>query len=118
MFSFPYFVDNVTLKLDGVLYVKVEDPYKASYGVEDPEYAITQLAQTSTRSELGKLQLDQVFEERQKLNLAIVDAINEASVEPWGIRCMRYEIRSVEMVTRRSGVRVRLRSQLEGPCFI
>ncbi|XP_075254990.1 stomatin-like protein stl-1 [Convolutriloba macropyga] len=89
--------DNVTLTLDGVLYVRVEDPYKASYGVDDPEFAVTQLAQTSTRSELGKLVLDQVFEERHKLNLAIVDAINEASVEPWGIRCMRYEIRDIHL---------------------
>ena len=85
----------MTLTLDGVLYVKVEDPVKTSYGVEDPEYAVTQLAQTSTRSELGKLVLDQVFEERQKLNMAIVDAINEAAIEPWGIRCMRYEIRLI-----------------------
>jgi len=92
--------DNVTLTLDGVLYVRVEDAYKASYGVDDPERAITQLAQTSTRSALGKLVLDQVFEERQKLNLAIVDAINEASIEPWGVRCMRYEIRDIHLPTK------------------
>lgn len=53
--------DNVTLSIDGVLYLRVVDPYKASYGVEDPEFAITQLAQTTMRSELGKISLDSVF---------------------------------------------------------
>lgn len=64
----------------------------ASYGVEDPEFAITQLAQTTMRSELGQISLDKVFRERESLNIHIVKAINKAS-EAWGITCLRYEIR-------------------------
>lgn len=64
--------DNVGLRLDGVLYLKIFDPYKASYGVDDAEHAITQLAQTTMRSELGKIVLDSVFKERESLNTAIV----------------------------------------------
>lgn len=86
--------DNVTINIDGVLYVKIIDPYNASYGVEDPLYAVTQLAQTTMRSELGKITLDKTFEERESLNLSIVEAINQAS-EAWGIKCLRYEIRDI-----------------------
>ncbi|XP_033634813.1 stomatin-like protein 2, mitochondrial [Asterias rubens] len=89
--------DNVTLRIDGVLYLRVTDPYKASYGVEDPEYAVTQLAQTTMRSEIGKITLDQVFKERESLNISIVEAINNAAVEPWGIKCLRYEIKDIEL---------------------
>lgn len=89
-------IDNVQLQLDGVLYLRVFDPYKASYGVEDPEFAITQLAQTTMRSEVGKISLDTVFKEREQLNISIVDAINKAA-EPWGLQCMRYEIRDMTM---------------------
>lgn len=84
--------DNVTLNIDGVLYLRIIDPYLASYGVEDPEFAITQLAQTTMRSELGKISLDKVFRDRENLNVSIVDQINKAS-EAWGITCLRYEIR-------------------------
>lgn len=76
--------DNVTLNIDGVLYIKVFNPYNASYGVEDPEFAITQLAQTTMRSEIGRISLDSVFKERVLLNTAIVEAINTAS-NSWGI---------------------------------
>ena len=65
--------------IDGVLYLRVLDPYKASYGVEDPEFAITQLAQTTMRSEIGKINLDTLFRERENLNLGIVQAINTAA---------------------------------------
>lgn len=92
-------VDNVTLNIDGVLYLRVFDPYKASYGVEDPEYAITQLAQTTMRSEVGKIQLDTVFRERESLNIAIVEAVNKAA-EAWGITCLRYEIRDMRLPSR------------------
>jgi len=92
-------IDNVQLLLDGVLYVKVTDPYKASYGVEDPEFAVTQIAQTTMRSEVGKISLDTVFKEREQLNGAIVEAINKAA-EPWGLVCMRYEIRNMTMPER------------------
>ncbi|XP_044148545.1 stomatin-like protein 2, mitochondrial [Bufo gargarizans] len=89
-------LDNVSLQIDGVLYLRVMDPYKASYGVEDPEYAVTQLAQTTMRSELGKLTLDKVFRERESLNSNIVCAINQAS-DYWGIKCLRYEIKDIHV---------------------
>ncbi|XP_043933283.1 stomatin-like protein 2, mitochondrial [Protopterus annectens] len=88
--------DNVTLQIDGVLYLRIMDPFKASYGVEDPEYAVTQLAQTTMRSELGKLSLDKVFRERESLNANIVAAINQAA-DFWGIRCLRYEIKDIHV---------------------
>ncbi|XP_050498985.1 stomatin-like protein 2, mitochondrial [Diabrotica virgifera virgifera] len=91
--------DNVTLSLDGVLYLRIIDPYLASYGVEDPEFAITQLAQTTMRSELGKILLDKVFRERENLNVSIVDSINKAS-EAWGMTCLRYEIRDIKLPPR------------------
>jgi regulator of protease activity HflC (stomatin/prohibitin superfamily) len=87
--------DNVTLLIDGVLYVKIIDPVAASYGVDNPYYAITQLAQTNMRSEIGKLKLDRTFEEREALNHAIVSSINEAAIN-WGIQCMRYEIKDIQ----------------------
>ncbi|KAG4306352.1 hypothetical protein PORY_000340 [Pneumocystis oryctolagi] len=87
-------LDNVTLELDGVLYVRILDPYKACYGVEDAEYAVAQLAQTTMRSEIGQLALDHVLKERQMLNINITEAINEAAAD-WGIKCLRYEIRDI-----------------------
>ncbi len=87
--------DNIGLKVDGVLYLKVLDPYKASYGVDHYTFAVIQLAQTTMRSELGKMELDKTFEERDKLNVAIVHAINEAA-EPWGVQVLRYEIKDIE----------------------
>ena len=86
--------DNVTLELDGVLYTRVFDAYKASYGVEDAEYAISQLAQTTMRSEIGQLSLDHVLKERAALNTNITQAINEAA-QDWGVVCLRYEIRDI-----------------------
>ncbi|KAL9624820.1 MAG: hypothetical protein Q9160_000866 [Pyrenula sp. 1 TL-2023] len=86
--------DNVTLDLDGVLYTRVFDAYKASYGVEDAEYAISQLAQTTMRSEIGQLTLDHVLKERANLNSNITVAINEAA-QAWGVTCLRYEIRDI-----------------------
>ena len=86
--------DNVTLELDGVLYTRVFDAYKASYGVEDADYAISQLAQTTMRSEIGRLTLDHVLRERAALNTNITEAINEAARD-WGVVCLRYEIRDI-----------------------
>ncbi|KAL7816234.1 hypothetical protein V8C26DRAFT_400965 [Trichoderma gracile] len=86
--------DNVTLELDGVLFTRVFDAYKASYGVEDAEYAISQLAQTTMRSEIGQLTLDHVLKERAALNTNITAAINEAA-QAWGVTCLRYEIRDI-----------------------
>jgi len=87
--------DNISLSVDGVLYFRVLDPYKATYGVDDYIFAVTQLAQTTMRSELGKMELDKTFEERDTLNANIVLAINEAST-PWGIQVLRYEIKDIE----------------------
>jgi len=86
--------DNVTLQLDGVIYVRIIDPKQASYGVSDPYFALTQLAQTTMRSEIGKMDLDKTFEERTTLNVNIVNSLNEASTT-WGIQCMRYEIKDI-----------------------
>ncbi len=86
--------DNVTLALDGVLYVRIVDAVAASYGVSDPIYAVQLLAQTTMRSEIGKLTLDKTFEERETLNANIVSAINLAA-QSWGIQCMRYEIKNI-----------------------
>ena len=87
--------DNISLVVDGVLYLKLLDAYKASYGVDNYVYAVTQLAQTTMRSEIGKIDLDKTFEERESLNVNIVNAINLAS-EPWGVQVMRYEIKDIE----------------------
>jgi len=87
--------DNITLVVDGVLYLKVLDPYKASYGVDNYAYAVTQLAQTTMRSEIGKIDLDKTFEERDSLNINIVNSINVAA-EPWGVQVLRYEIKDIE----------------------
>ena len=86
--------DNISLTVDGVLYFRVLDPFKATYGVDDYVFAVTQLAQTTMRSELGKMELDKTFEERDMLNTNIVAAINEAST-PWGIQVLRYEIKDI-----------------------
>ncbi|KAJ2722337.1 Stomatin [Coemansia sp. Benny D115] len=87
-------MDNVTLELDGVLYYRVVDPYKASYGVANAEFSIMQLAQTTMRAEIGQMTLDTTLAERNALNHNIVHAINGAS-ESWGISCLRYEIRDI-----------------------
>jgi regulator of protease activity HflC (stomatin/prohibitin superfamily) len=86
--------DNITLTVDGVLYFRVLDPYRATYGVDNYVFAVTQLAQTTMRSELGKMELDRTFEERAVLNTNIVASINEAA-EPWGIQVLRYEIKDI-----------------------
>jgi regulator of protease activity HflC (stomatin/prohibitin superfamily) len=86
--------DNISLSVDGVLYFRVLDAYKATYGIDDYVFAVTQLAQTTMRSELGKMELDKTFEERDVLNTNIVAAINEAS-GPWGIQVLRYEIKDI-----------------------
>merc|ERR1712168_1758908 len=88
--------DNVVLEINGVLYIKVEDPHKASYVIADPQTAITKLAQTTMRAVIGSMTMDQVFREREALNAKIVESINNASFEPWGIKCLRYEISDVK----------------------
>ena len=83
--------DNITLNVDGVLYMKVLDPEKASYGIDNYVFGVTQLAQTTMRSEIGKITLDRTFEERDSLNSAIVHAINEAGAA-WGATCLRLSL--------------------------
>lgn len=90
--------DNVQLKIDGVLYVQVVDPYAASYGVERYFDAVQNLAQTTMRSEIGKLNFDKLFEERETLNERIVKEIEEESMA-WGVHSIRYEIKDIEAPT-------------------
>ncbi len=86
--------DNIAVEVDGVLYLQVIDPVKASYGIENYMYASTQLSQTTMRSEIGKLELDKTFEEREAINHAIISAVDKAS-DPWGVKITRYEIKNI-----------------------
>lgn len=87
--------DNVSVHVDGVLFFRVIDPVKASYGIADYELAVVQLAQTTLRSEIGKIDLDRTFEERDKINSGVIMAIEHAT-EPWGVKVLRYEIKSIQ----------------------
>ena len=86
--------DNVQVSVDGVLYIKVLDPERASYGITDYRFAISQLAQTTLRSEIGKIELDRTFEERTNINVQVVNELDKAS-SPWGVKVLRYEIRNI-----------------------
>ena len=86
--------DNVQVHVDGILYIKVLNPQRASYGIMDYRFAITQLAQTTLRSEIGKCELDRTFEERTSINNAIVTELDKAT-ESWGVKVFRYEIRNI-----------------------
>ena len=86
--------DNVQVGVDGVLYLKVMDPERASYGISNYIFAITQLAQTTLRSEVGKIDLDRTFEERGTINAQIVGELDEATA-PWGVKVLRYEIKNI-----------------------
>ncbi len=86
--------DNIAVDVDGILYLQVMDPAKASYGIGDYLFATTQLAQTTMRSEMGKLDLDRSFEERTSINAAVVAAVDKAS-DPWGVKVTRYEIKNI-----------------------
>ena len=86
--------DNVQVGVDGVLYLKVLNPERASYGISDYVFAISQLAQTTLRSEVGKIDLDRTFEERTNINIAVVAELDKAS-EPWGVKVLRYEIKNI-----------------------
>src|SRR6478609_6053689 len=86
--------DNVQVQVDGVLYLKVLNPERASYGISDYMFAITQLAQTTLRSEVGKIDLDRTFEERTNINIAVVAELDKAT-EPWGVKVLRYEIKNI-----------------------
>ncbi len=86
--------DNIAVEVDGILYMQVVDPSKASYGIGNYQFASTQLAQTTMRSVMGKLDLDKTFEERETINAAIVDAVDKAS-DPWGVKVTRYEVKNI-----------------------
>ncbi len=86
--------DNVQVGVDGVLYMKVLDPERASYGITNFVFAITQLAQTTLRSEVGKIELDRTFEERTNINISVVSELDKAS-ESWGVKVLRYELKNI-----------------------
>ncbi|OAD19119.1 SPFH domain-containing protein/band 7 family protein [Candidatus Thiomargarita nelsonii] len=90
--------DNISVEMDGILYLQVVDPRKASYGIDNYRFASIQLAQTTMRSVIGRLELDKTFEERDSINIAVVDAVDKAS-EPWGVKVTRYEVRNIEPPT-------------------
>jgi regulator of protease activity HflC (stomatin/prohibitin superfamily) len=86
--------DNVQVGVDGILYLKVLNAERASYGISDYIFAISQLAQTTLRSEIGKIDLDKTFEERMNINASVVTELDKAS-EPWGVKVLRYEIKNI-----------------------
>ena len=86
--------DNISVEIDGVIYMQVSDARAASYGIEDYRFAVSQLAQTTLRSEIGKIELDRTFEERETINAQVVDAVDRAA-EPWGVKILRYEIKDI-----------------------
>lgn len=86
--------DNIAIEIDGVLFMQVLDPVKATYGIDNYMFAARQLAQTTLRSEIGKMELDRSFEERESINANIIDALDKAS-SPWGLKILRYEISSI-----------------------
>ncbi|MCL5042645.1 MAG: paraslipin [Gammaproteobacteria bacterium] len=88
--------DNIQIVVDGVLYLQVVDPKQASYGIHDYAYAAMQLAQTTLRSVIGKIDLDKTFEERESINLQVVEVLDEAA-KPWGVKVLRYEIADIEL---------------------
>jgi len=88
--------DNVHVKLDGAVYTKVTDTFKAAYDIDDPEYMVAVLAQSAMRKEIGNLELDEVFLERERLNGGIAEALDEAT-QSWGIRVLRYEIADINV---------------------
>ncbi len=86
--------DNIAVEVDGILYIQVVDPQKASYGIDNFRFAVIQIAQTTMRSVIGKLELDKTFEERDTINNQIVDAVDKAS-DPWGVKVARYEVKNI-----------------------
>jgi regulator of protease activity HflC (stomatin/prohibitin superfamily) len=86
--------DNISVEVDAIIYLQIVDPVKASYGISNYIFGTTQLAQTTMRSEIGKLELDRTFEEREKINMEIVTAVDKAS-DPWGLKITRHEIKNI-----------------------
>lgn len=110
--------DNIFVDVDGILYLQVMDPVKASYGIGNYLFATTQLAQTTMRSEMGKMELNRSFEERTAINAAIVEAIDKAS-DPWGVKVTRYEIKSIiPTQTIRDAMEKQMRAEREKRAMI
>ena len=86
--------DNIAVEVDGILYLQVMDPQKASYGIDNYKFAVIQISQTTMRSVIGKMELDKTFEERETVNGTIVAAVDKAS-DPWGIKVSRYEVKNI-----------------------
>jgi regulator of protease activity HflC (stomatin/prohibitin superfamily) len=86
--------DNIAVEVDGILYLQVIDPQKASYGIDNYKFAVIQISQTTMRSVIGKMELDKTFEERETVNGSIVEAVDKAS-DPWGIKVSRYEVKNI-----------------------
>jgi regulator of protease activity HflC (stomatin/prohibitin superfamily) len=86
--------DNIAVEVDGILYLQVLDPQRASYGIDNYRFASIQIAQTTMRSVIGKLELDRTFEERESINATIVEAVDKAS-DPWGVKVSRYEVKNI-----------------------
>jgi len=105
--------DNISVAIDGILFFRIIDPVKASYGIQDYGFAVNQLAQTTMRSEIGSIELDVTFESRDNINGAIVAAVDEAS-DPWGIKVTRYEIKNIETPkTIRDAMEKQMRAERE-----
>ena len=105
--------DNISVEIDGILYLQVQDPYLASYGIQDYHYATSQLAQTTLRSEIGKIELDRTFEERTTINSQVVEAVDMAS-NPWGVKVLRYEIKDINPpATVRDALEKQMRAERE-----
>ena len=99
--------DNIAVEVDGVVYLQVIDPQKASYGIDNYKFAVIQISQTTMRSVIGKMELDKTFEERETVNATIVDAVDRAS-DPWGIKVSRYE---VKIFHRRKASKIRWKNK-------
>jgi regulator of protease activity HflC (stomatin/prohibitin superfamily) len=110
--------DNIAVEVDGILYLQVTDPCKASYGIMDYRFATIQLAQTTMRSLIGKLELDRTFEEREATNSAIVKVLDEAS-DSWGVKVTRYEVKNIEPPqTIRDAMEKQMRAEREKRALI
>lgn len=105
--------DNISVEIDGILYLQVVDAKAASYGIENYMFASSQLAQTTLRSEIGKIELDRTFEERETINSEVVEAVDKAS-NPWGVKILRYEIKDIlPPATVRDALEKQMRAERE-----
>ncbi len=105
--------DNIAVEIDGILYLQVVDAKAASYGIENYMFASSQLAQTTLRSEIGKIELDRTFEERETINSEVVEAVDKAS-NPWGVKILRYEIKDIlPPATVRDALEKQMRAERE-----